>query len=75
MAKKSDEWSMTVHVTSTAINESLKACLACEDVSSQINDDTLIIELTGKSASDLRARYNSMMRSITAATDALKNIG
>ena len=75
MAKKSDTWSMTVEVSPDPVNESLKASLACEDVSSSIKDGSLVIEFTGKSASDLRARYNSMMRSISAATSALQSVG
>ena len=75
MAKKSDEWSMTIEVESSTVNDAVKASLACEDVSSEIIDDILIIDFGGKSASDLRARYNSTMRSITAATEALRNIG
>ena len=75
MAKKSDIWSMTVEITSQSNHDSLQASLACEDVSSTILDGILVVEFTGKSASDLRARYNSTMRSITAATEVLSNIG
>ena len=74
MAKKSDAWSMTVEINSHSSNNSLQASLSCEDVSSTIIDEILVVEFTGKSASDLRARYNSTMRSITAANEVLSNI-
>jgi tRNA threonylcarbamoyladenosine modification (KEOPS) complex Pcc1 subunit len=71
--KKSEPWTAHLsisHESSTA----LAASLACEEVSVGRVDDTVLVTLTGSSASDLRARFNSTMRSLRAASEALMSI-
>ena len=75
MTKKSEPWVATIQIADDK-SASLIASLACEEVVSQYRDDgTLDIFIEGKSASDLRAKFNSTMRSLRAASEILETIG
>ena len=75
MAKKSDSWIATIHVSNENCT-SLIASLSCEEVDcKQIDQQKIAVVIHGKSASDLRAKYNSTMRSLRAATEILGTIG
>ena len=73
--KKSEPWVASIRIANQN-STSLLASLACEEVVSQRRDDrTLDIFIQGKSASDLRAKFNSTMRSLRAASEILETIG
>ncbi len=75
MTKKSEPWVATIQIADDK-SASLIASLACEEVESeQISDNRLSITIEGSSASDLRAKYNSTMRSLRAASEILETIG
>ena len=75
MTKKSNPWTVTIRI-SNEHSDSLLASLACEEVASEkIGEQNLEIIIEGKSASDLRAKYNSTMRSLRAASEILETIG
>ncbi|MEE2758584.1 MAG: hypothetical protein VYA86_01230 [Candidatus Thermoplasmatota archaeon] len=75
MTKKNDSWVATIRA-SCEDSRSLVASLACEDVEYHIIDkDDFLVKIHGKSASDLRAKYNSTMRSLRAASEILETIG
>jgi hypothetical protein len=72
--KKSEAWVATI---TTASNDSaaLAASLACEDVACVIDDkESVHVTIRGHSASDLRAKYNSTLRSLRASSEALSVI-
>ena len=73
--KKSDAWIATIRAKNGHCT-SLIASLACEEVDCGLVDSqTLMVTIEGKSASDLRAKYNSTMRSLRAASEILETIG
>jgi tRNA threonylcarbamoyladenosine modification (KEOPS) complex Pcc1 subunit len=73
--KKSEPWVASIEITEGK-SASLIASLACEEVEcQQVSENTLAIKIQGKSASDLRAKYNSTMRSLRAASEILEIIG
>ena len=75
MTKKSNPWTATIRI-SNENSDSLLASLACEEVTSEkVGEQDLEIIIEGKSASDLRAKYNSAMRSLRAASEILETIG
>ena len=75
MTKKSNPWTATIRILNEH-TDSLLASLACEEVASEkIGEQNLEIIIEGKSASDLRAKYNSTMRSLRAASEILETIG
>ena len=75
MTKKSNPWTATIRI-SNEHSKSLLASLACEEVACErIGEQNLEILIEGKSASDLRAKYNSTMRSLRAANEILETIG
>jgi len=74
VAKKNKAWVATIKTTS-ADSVALAASLACEDVEYVMRESKLIqVTIHGDCASDLRAKYNSMMRSLRASSDALSVI-
>ena len=74
VTKKSEAWMATI-TTSSRDCVALAASLACEEVDCDMLDsDSLKITIRGKSASDLRAKYNSTMRSLRASSEALSVI-
>ncbi|MDP6905939.1 MAG: hypothetical protein QF440_00800 [Candidatus Thalassarchaeaceae archaeon] len=72
--KKSEPWSMTLELEGSTNTSALQASIECEEAASSIVNNRLIVQLVGKSASDLRARYNSIMRSLFAAFEVLDNL-
>ena len=75
MTKKSDSWVATIRATNEDC-ASLVASLACEEVYCEIiESNKFLVRIDGKSASDLRAKYNSTMRSLRAASEILETIG
>ena len=75
VTKKSESWVATI-TTSSRDRVALAASLACEEVACKMVDvDALMITINGTSASDLRAKYNSTMRSLRASSEALSVIG
>ena len=55
--------------------KSLAASLACEDFLCVVDEsDTIHVTIHADSASDLRAKYNSAMRSLRASSEALSAI-
>ncbi|MDE0708351.1 MAG: hypothetical protein OSB33_05315 [Candidatus Poseidoniales archaeon] len=74
VTKKSEAWVATITATS-ADSAALAASLACEDVEYVMRESKLIqVTIHGDSASDLRAKYNSMMRSLRASSEVLSVI-
>ncbi len=74
VTKKSEAWLATITTTSSDY-VALAASLACEEVDCDIVDgESLLITIVGSSASDLRAKYNSTMRSLRASSEALSVI-
>jgi tRNA threonylcarbamoyladenosine modification (KEOPS) complex Pcc1 subunit len=73
--KKSEPW-VAMITTSSEDSAALVASLACEDVECIVSESNMIqVIINGASASDLRAKYNSMMRSLRASSDALTVMG
>ena len=74
VTKKSESWVATI-TTSSRDCVALAASLACEEVACEMSDiNSLKITINGDSASDLRAKYNSTMRSLRASSEALSVI-
>ena len=75
VAKKSETpWVATITTVSDEC-AALAASLACEEVDCVIDGkNALSVTIHGHSASDLRAKYNSTLRSLRAASEALSSI-
>ena len=74
VAKKSEApWVATINTESDEC-VALAASLACEEVDYIIDGTNLHVTILGHSASDLRAKYNSTLRSLRAASEALSSI-
>ena len=74
VTKKSEAWVATITTTSE-YHDALAASIICEDAEFELTDfNSIIVTIHGHSASDLRAKYNSTMRSLRAASEALSNI-
>ena len=74
VTKKSEAWVATITTTSE-YRDALAASLICEDAEFALTDSNSIsVTIRGHSASDLRAKYNSTMRSLRAASEALSSI-
>jgi len=72
--KSKASWVATIKTTSDEC-VALAASLACEEVDCKIDGtNSLNVTIHGNSASDLRAKYNSTLRSLRAASEALSNI-
>ena len=71
--KKNESWSMAISIDTICVN-SLAASLACEDVIHKSKGSSLNIKLAGFTSSELRAKYNSTLRSIRAAVDVLDGV-
>jgi tRNA threonylcarbamoyladenosine modification (KEOPS) complex Pcc1 subunit len=74
VATKKSDWTAEIRLTSPS-SKSLAASLSCEDALVSLNEEDIQIHIEGSSASDLRARFNSTMRSLRAASEALMSIG
>ncbi|DAC52082.1 MAG TPA: hypothetical protein D7H97_00660 [Candidatus Poseidoniales archaeon] len=70
-AKKNDSCSASISIDASADVDSLVAALATEDVSIIKDDSSITIEVTSGNLSDLRARLNTALRSLQAASEAL----
>ena len=74
VTKKSEAWKALI-TTSSTDHTALAASLACEEVQCAVSPDHVVtVSISATSASDLRAKYNSTMRSLRAATDTLQQI-
>ncbi len=72
--KKSEPWSVNIDLDMKDQCAPIIASLACEDVDAFAQAGKVHISVCGYSASDLRARFNSTMRSLKAASEALMSI-
>ena len=73
VTKKSECWKATIQMSSDE-HAALAASLVGEDAICSVNGDVISVEIMGASASDLRAMFNSTMRSLRAASEALSSI-
>ena len=73
-AKKSDSCTATLRLTEADQIQGLFACMQSEDAAASIEGDSLTVTVTGSSISDLRARLNSSLRSLQAASEALISV-
>ena len=73
VAKKNNSWIATISIQSSDCF-ALEASLACEEVECELDGDALTVTIYGSSASDLRAKYNSTMRSLRASSETLSVI-
>ena len=73
VTKKNSYWWATISIESSD-SAALVASLACEEVACELEGDELYVTISGSSASDIRAKYNSTMRSLRAASETLSVI-
>jgi|LWDU01.1.fsa_nt_gi tRNA threonylcarbamoyladenosine modification (KEOPS) complex Pcc1 subunit len=71
VAKKSDACSATLTFSQTVDVNSMAAALATEDVDIEIHSSSLAVQVSADNISDLRARLNTTLRSIQAASESL----
>jgi len=70
-AKKSDACSATLTLSQTIDANSLAAALMTEDVVIENQPSSLTVQVSANNISDLRARLNTTLRSIQAASESL----
>ncbi len=70
-AKRNEPCSATIHLDSHPDIIALRASLAGEEVSIESNDDFHKVTVVAVSVSELRAKLNSVLRSLQAASEAL----
>ncbi|MCH2358555.1 MAG: CTAG/PCC1 family protein [Candidatus Poseidoniales archaeon] len=73
-AKKSESCTATLRLTEADQIQGLSACMQSEDADTSIVGDSLTVTVRGESLSDLRARLNSTLRSLQAASEALISV-
>lgn len=73
-AKKSESCTATLRLAEANQIQGLFACIQSEDAGASIEDDSLLVTVHGDSISDLRARLNSTLRSLQAASEALISV-
>jgi len=73
VTKKNSYWLATITIKSND-SVALDASLVCEEVECELEGEELTVKISGSSASDLRAKYNSTMRSLRAASETLSVI-
>ena len=73
-AKKSESCTATLRLADSDQIQGLFACIQCEDADVSIEGDSLTVSVRGDSLSDLRARLNSALRSLQAASEALISV-
>ena len=73
-AKKSESYTATLRLSDTDQIQGLFACIQSEDAGASIEGDSLMVTVRGESISDLRARLNSTLRSLQAASEALISV-
>lgn len=71
VAKKSDACSATLTLSPSVDVNSLAAALATEDVIIETDSSSLEVQVSADNVSDLRARLNTTLRSIQAASESL----
>jgi len=71
VAKKSDGCTATLTLSQNIDVNSLAAALATEDVDIKTDSSSLSVEVSADNISDLRARLNTTLRSIQAASESL----
>ena len=74
VTKKSDTWSVTITIGTDGPSTSLAASLTSESVDVHEDANEITTNIFGRSASDLRAKFNSTVRSLLAASEALMSI-
>lgn len=70
--KKSESLNLSLRVTSKYANSLFAALTTEADVS--LNQDLIIVEESEPLFVDMRARWNTLMRGLAAAHDALKSV-
>jgi hypothetical protein len=73
-AKKSESCTATLRLADADQIQGLSACMQSEDADTSIVGDSLTVTVRGGSLSDLRARLNSTLRSLQAASEALISV-
>ena len=73
-AKKSESCTATLRLSDADQIQGLSACMQSEDADTSIVGDSLTVTVHGESLSDLRARLNSTLRSLQAASEALISV-
>ncbi len=71
VAKKSDACSATLTLSQTVDVNALAAALVTEQVGVVTDSSCLTVQVTAENISDLRARLNTALRSIQAASESL----
>ena len=71
VAKKSDACSATLTLSQNVDVNALAAALATEDVDIETHSSSLAVQVSADNISDLRARLNTALRSIQAASESL----
>ena len=69
--KKNDLCSASIHIEGSEYIDSLVAALATEDVVISQDGNSTIIQVSSVNLSDLRARLNTVLRSLQAASESL----
>lgn len=70
-AKKNDSCTASISIGGSTDVDSLVAALATEDVFIVKDDSSITIEVSSDNLGDLRARLNTALRSLQAASEAL----
>ena len=70
--KKSESLNLSLRITSKYANSLFAALTTEADVS--LNQDLIIVEESEPLFVDMRARWNTLMRGLVAAHDALKSV-
>ena len=73
-AKKSESCTATLRLSDADQIQGLSPCMQSEDADTSIVGDSLTVTVRGESLSDLRARLNSTLRSLQAASEALISV-
>jgi len=69
--KKSERCSASLTIAESDIAAALAASLTTEGAEVTLDDDSLTVNVQSETISDLRARLNSTLRSLQAASEAL----
>ncbi len=70
-AKKSDACTATLTLDDSIDASAIEAALATEDVLISRDDSGISIQVSGGNITDLRARLNTALRSLQAASESL----
>ena len=72
MTLKSNSRAITVHIFSN-LSDSLRDSLATEPFDAKSSDNILTCSIIASATVDIRARWNTMMRSLIGSEEALMN--